>query len=383
MKLITLLRNLRKRFSKYTHTIEVLISKDNILENLKEYKTKYSDFSFAPVLKSNAYGHGLIEVAKILDKENSPFFVVDSLYEARLLRHHKIKTEILIIGYTMLKNVQNYNSVNFIFTVVSLEELRILAEKIHKNTRIHLKIDTGMHRQGILMSKIDEAIKLIKSNQYLVLEGVCSHLADADAQDKTFTERQLSNWRKVVKIFRGEFTHIKYFHISATSGVSLIDKDFTNLIRLGIGLYGINLTNDSGLDLKPALAMKSTISTLRDLEKGECVGYNHIYTLEERAKIATVPTGYFEGVDRRLSNLGFFKIKNDFAKIAGRVSMNMTSIDVSHISGLKIGDEVVVISEKSEDENSVVNIAKKINTIPYEILVHIPSALHRKVVKNI
>lgn len=85
----------------------------------------------------------------------------------------------------MLKNVQNYNSVNFIFTVVSLEELRILAEKIHKNTRIHLKIDTGMHEQGILMSKIDEAIKLIKSNQYLVLEGVCSHLADADAQDKT------------------------------------------------------------------------------------------------------------------------------------------------------------------------------------------------------
>ncbi|MDD3940627.1 MAG: alanine racemase [Candidatus Pacebacteria bacterium] len=383
MKLITLLRNLRKRFSKYTHTIEVLISKNNILGNLKEYKTKYSDFSFAPVLKSNAYGHGLIEVAKILDKENSPFFVVDSLYEARLLKHHKIQTPILIIGYTMLKNIQNYNTKNFIFTVVSLEELRILAEKIHKNTRIHLKIDTGMHRQGILISEIEEAINLIKENRYLVLEGVCSHLADADNEDKSITLNQISKWKKVVEIFKDKFTYIKYFHLSATAGVSVMDKEFTNLVRLGIGLYGISLTNDSDLDLKPALAMKSIISTLRDLEKGGSVGYNHIYTLEERAKIATVPTGYFEGVDRRLSNLGFFKIKNNFAKIAGRVSMNMTSVDVSHIPGLKIGDEVLVISEKTEDENSVVNIAKKINTIPYEILVHIPSALHRKVVKNI
>lgn len=383
MKLITLLRNLRKRFSKYTHTIEVLISKNNILGNLKEYETKYSDFSFAPVLKSNAYGHGLIEVAKILDKENSPFFVVDSLYEARLLKHHKIQTPILIIGYTMLKNIQNYNTKNFIFTVVSLEELRILAEKIHKNTRIHLKIDTGMHRQGILISEIEEAINLIKENRYLVLEGVCSHLADADNEDKSITLNQISKWKKVVEIFKDKFTYIKYFHLSATAGVSVMDKEFTNLVRLGIGLYGISLTNDSDLDLKPALAMKSIISTLRDLEKGGSVGYNHIYTLEERAKIATVPTGYFEGVDRRLSNLGFFKIKNNFAKIAGRVSMNMTSVDVSHIPGLKIGDEVLVISEKTEDENSVVNIAKKINTIPYEILVHIPSALHRKVVKNI
>lgn len=383
MKLLDFLRKIKRHFSKYQHIVEVLISKENILHNLSEYEKAYPDFLFAPVLKSNAYGHGLVEVAKILDKENSPFFVVDSLYEARLLKHHKIQTPILIIGYTMLKNIQNYNTKNFIFTVVSLEELRILAEKIHKNTRIHLKIDTGMHRQGILISEIEEAINLIKENRYLVLEGVCSHLADADNEDKSITLNQISKWKKVVEIFKDKFTYIKYFHLSATAGVSVMDKEFTNLVRLGIGLYGISLTNDSDLDLKPALAMKSIISTLRDLEKGGSVGYNHIYTLEERAKIATVPTGYFEGVDRRLSNLGFFKIKNNFAKIAGRVSMNMTSVDVSHIPGLKIGDEVLVISEKTEDENSVVNIAKKINTIPYEILVHIPSALHRKVVKNI
>lgn len=382
MKIINLLRDIRRRFSKYTHTIEVLISKNNILGNLKEYQTKYSDFLFAPVLKSNAYGHGLAEVAKILDKQKLPFFVVDSLYEARLLKHHKIQTPILIIGYTMLKNIQNYNTKNFIFTVVSLEELKILKEKINKNTRIHLKIDTGMHRQGILISEMEEAINLIKENRYLILEGVCSHLADADNEDKSITLNQISKWEKVVEIFKDKFTYIKYFHLSATSGVSVMDKEFTNLVRLGIGLYGINVTKDSKLNLKPALRMESIISTIRNLEKGEAVGYNHTHTLGEKAKIATVPTGYFEGVDRRLSNSGVFKIKNEFAKIVGRVSMNMTSINISEISNLKIGDKVVVISEKAEDENGVANIAKKINTIPYEILVHIPPTLHRKIISK-
>lgn len=380
--MLNFLREFRKRFSKYTHTIEVLISKNNILENLKEYKSKYSDFLFAPVLKSNAYGHGLVGVAKILDKENLPFFVVDSLYEARLLKHNRIKTPILIIGYTMLKNIQNYNSKNFIFTVVSLEELQILKEKINKDIRIHLKVDTGMHRQGILVSEIEEAANLIKENRHLILEGVCSHFADADNQDKTITLKQISEWKEAVKTFKDKFTYIKYFHISATSGVSVIDKEFTNLVRLGIGLYGINVTKDEKLNLKLALKMESILSTIRNLEKGESVGYNHTYSLEENSKIATVPTGYFEGVDRRLSNIGVFKIKDKFAKIVGRISMNMSSINISDISDPKIGDKVIVISEKSEDENSVENIAKKANTIPYEILVHIPPTLHRKFINR-
>lgn len=385
MKILDFLRAIKRKFSKYERTVEIFISKKNILHNLKEYQKKYSNFLFAPVLKSNAYGHGLVGIAKILDKEKLSFFVVDSLYEARLLKHHRnhrIKTPILIIGYTALKNIQNYNSKNFAFTVVSLDELKILSREIKKDIKIHLKIDTGMHRQGVQISEIEEAIKLIKENRHLVLEGICSHFSDADSDDKIFTNMQISNWKKVVKIFKDKFTYIKYFHISATSGVSLINKEFSNLVRLGIGLYGFNIASDPNLNLKSALKMEVPISTIRNLKKGESVGYNHTYTLEKDAKIATVPVGYFEGIDRRLSNIGYFKIGKDFAKIAGRVSMNITSIDVSLIPDLKIGDKVIVISENSEDANSVENIAKKAKTIPYEILIHIPQSLHRKIVKN-
>lgn len=385
MFILDSLRDIKKRFSKYSHTIEVEISKNNILNNIREYKTNYPDLLFAPVLKSNAYGHGLKEVAKILDKEKLPFFVVDSLFEARFLKHNKIKTDILIIGFTLFKNIENYNSKNFIFTITSLEELKILSEKINKSLRIHLKVDTGMRRQGILFSEINEAISLIKKNQNLILEGVCSHFASADEEDKTFTNKQIKIWQDIVEIFKDKFTFIKYFHISATSGVESINKDFTNLVRLGIGLYGVNPTNNLKLNLKPALRMISFISSIKELKAGESVGYNNTFIADKDIKIASIPVGYYEGIDRRLSNIGYLKIGEDFSKILGRVSMNISSIDVSNlkdISSLKIGDEVVIISEKEEDENSILNISKKINSIPYEVLIHIPKTLYRKVVKN-
>ncbi len=385
MFILDSLRDIKKRFSKYSHTIEVEISKNNILNNIREYKTNYPDLLFAPVLKSNAYGHGLKEVAKILDKEKLPFFVVDSLFEARFLKYNKIKTDILIIGFTLFKNIENYNSKNFIFTITSLEELKILSEKINKSLRIHLKVDTGMRRQGILFSEINEAISLIKKNQNLILEGVCSHFASADEEDKTFTNKQIKIWQDTVEIFKDKFTFIKYFHISATSGVESINKDFTNLVRLGIGLYGVNPTNNLKLNLKPALRMISFISSIKELKAGESVGYNNTFIADKDIKIASIPVGYYEGIDRRLSNIGYLKIGEDFTKILGRVSMNISSIDVSNlkdISSLKIGDEVVIISEKEEDENSILNISKKINSIPYEVLIHIPKTLYRKVVKN-
>ncbi len=382
MKLLDFLRKIKRHFSKYQHIVEVLISKENILHNLSEYEKAYPDFLFAPVLKSNAYGHGLVEVAKILDKKNLPFFVVDSLYEARFLRHHHIKTPILIIGYTLLNNIQNYNAKDFIFTIVSLEELKNLSQNISKETKVHLKVDTGMRRQGILMEEIEELKNLFKKNPKLILEGVCSHLADADNADPTFTHKQIAEWKKVETIFKNTFSNIKYFHLSATSGVEMMDKDFTNLVRLGIGLYGINVTNNKKLNLKPALEMRTIVSSIRKVKAGESVGYNKTFTFEDDGQIATIPVGYFEGVDRRLSNLGIFKIKNIFANIIGRVSMNMTMVDISKYEEINTGEPVVVVSGKEEDENSVVNIAKKINTIPYEVLVHFPAGLHRKVVKR-
>lgn len=161
-----------------------------------------------------------------------------------------------------------------------------------------------------------------------------------------------------------------------------MDKRYANLVRLGIGLYGYNLAKDSKLNLKPALRVESIISSIKNLKASESVGYKHTFTARDNMRIATVPIGYYEGVDRRLSNLGFFKIGDNFVKILGIISMNITSIDISKVQNLKIEDRVIIISEKNEDGNSIRHIAKQIETIPYEILIHLPVNLSRKVIPN-
>lgn len=373
MKLFRSLRKIRNKFStNYIPSVEVLISKTNLLHNLHEYQKQGTTLLFAPVLKSNAYGHGLVQVAQILDKEDTAFLVLDSLYEAMILRNEGIKSEILIVGHTQSENIKKTKVSRVAFTISSLEQLKELAG-MRSSRKIHLKVDTGMHRQGILPSEIEEAMVIIKSNKFLHLEGVCSHFADADGTDESFTKSQIKKWEEVAAVFRENFSSIKFFHISATAGASFAEEIVGNVVRLGIGLYGINS--------RPVLKMQSFVSSVKTVPAGDYVGYNITYQAKQNMKIATVPVGYFEGVDRRLSNCGFFKIGENFCPILGRVSMNITSIDVSSVPNVKVGDKVLIISDDSHDKNSVENIAKLAGTISWEILVHIPQHLRRVVVE--
>ena len=227
--------------------------------------------------------------------------------------------------------------------------------------------------------EIEETIKIIKHHKNLNLEGLCSHLADADGESEEFTKKQIIVWNKTVEKFQTEFGKIKYLHLANTAGNYFSGEAITNVSRLGIGLFGFNTSHNKDLDLKPVLEMVTKIATVRKVPAGEKVGYNITYETNKETILATIPVGYNEGVDRRLSNTGFVKIKNIFCPIVGRVSMNMCSVDVSEVKNLKYGDEVVVISKNSEDKNSVENISKFCETIAYEILVHIPQSLRRVV----
>ncbi|TSD03505.1 MAG: alanine racemase [Parcubacteria group bacterium Athens0714_16] len=375
-----LFRKIREKRFRYKSLVEVFIYKENLLHNLNEFRKLNTKVDVAPVLKSNAYGHGLIEIAKILDTESIPFLVVDSFYEAMILRNEGIKSEILIIGYSLEENILNNKLKNIAFTIGSLEQLENISKNLKTKTNFHIKFDTGMHRNGILDKEIEKTIILIKNNKNIFIEGICSHFADADGDDSDFTTNQIEKWNNLVEIWKKNFPETIYYHISATAGSLFADSVNANLMRLGIGLYGINTSLDDRLNLKPVLEMKSVISSIKEIKKGDKIGYNTTFTAEKNMKIATVPVGYYEGVDRRLSNNGFLKIQNKFCPILGMVSMNITTIDVSDIEQVKIGDEVVIISSKSADENSVIKIAQKCATIPYEILVHIPERLKRIVI---
>ncbi len=360
--------------------MEIIISRANLIHNLNEYQRQYPNLSFAPVLKSNAYGHGLGIVAGILDKAGIAFFVVDSLFEAMMLRNEGIESKILVIGYTSAENIKHSRLSGVAFTVTSLEQLQAIASQIRRPKKLHLKIDTGMNRQGILPSQTADAIKIIQGSKNIELEGLCSHLADADNRNTAFTDQQIKQWESAAEAFKKNFPEIKHYHLAASAGVPCVRQSAGNVARLGIGLYGLNLTPGARLDLKPVLRMQSIIGSVKTISAGESVGYGLTYKTSQAIKIATVPAGYYEGVDRKLANQGFLKIGGHFCPIIGRVSMNITTIDVSVAPDVRLGDKAVIISDKESDKNSVVNLAALVQTIPYEILIHLPPHLRRKVV---
>jgi alanine racemase len=406
---------LSKRRFPYEPLITVTISKSRLLHNLAEFQKLAPHGMVAPVLKSNAYGHGLIEIAQILEKENwahgenrgkrIPFFVVDSYFEAVALRAKGIKTHILIVGYTRPETIRKSRGQNTAFTVTSIDMLKKIAEikytaldwetgteglssyvpRPRTAHRIHLKIDTGMHRQGIMVNEIPEAISILERSRSIILEGICSHLSDADNTDDSFTDAQISVWNTVVKQFKKTFPTIRFVHLSNTDGHRYVSDIDANVSRLGIGLYGLSpsFTKSNLVDLKPVLEMKTLISGVKHIKRDDKVGYNNTFIAPKDMTIATIPVGYFEGLDRRLSNKGSVQVGNDAVAcpIIGRISMNITSIDIGKCKNVSMGDCVTVISSNVRDTNSINSMSSICDTIPYEIAVKIPEHLKRVVIE--
>ncbi len=353
--------------------IKINIHKSSLLHNLNEFRNKYPDKMIIPVLKSNAYGHGILEIANIL-KNEVPIFVIDSYFEAMKLRSDGIKNKLLVIGYVRPECLNNSKIKNISYTITSIDALK----EIKSKANIHLKFDTGMHRQGILPDEIESAFSIILNNHNITLEGICSHLSDADNIDEAFSLKQINLWNEIVKKTKEQFPNIKYFHLSNTHGHKFSNIIDSNVNRLGIGLYGI--TRFENLNLIPVLEMCTIITSIKKIKRGETVGYNNTFKADKDMIIATIPLGYYEGLDRNLSNKGFVKVQNTFCPIIGRVSMNISTIDISSIPDIKIGENVQVISNVYSDLNSIENMAKISSKINYEISVKIPVDICRKIV---
>lgn len=376
-----LLRRIVARFSRrhYQPLVTVQISRARLLHNLHEYKKNFPTLQFAPVLKSNAYGHGLVEVASILAQENVPFLIVDSYYEAMVLRRAGITTPLLLIGYVPPSTIASNRLQLLSFTVVDKEQITELARmRPKKPINLHIKIDTGMHRQGIVIEELPRILELFKTQDHLKLQGFATHLADADGQSDTLTLRQLDRWQAALAEIDKHNLTPKYLHVAASAGVRYADKTRANMVRLGIGLYGIERI--AGLNLKPVLSLQTKIVSIRTVQAGETVGYAGQHRTSAVRRIATIPVGYYEGIDRRLSDQGFVFVGTSPCAIVGRVSMNLTSIDVTDAPNASIGDQVTVISHDAAAPSSIQALAAACQTIPYDMLVHIPSALKRIIV---
>lgn len=365
----------------YHHTNQVIISKKALFENHKNLQAYHPDASICPVLKSNAYGHGLKEVAPLFDSMKCPFLVVNSLSEAYELDGLHVKTPILVMGHIDPMNVSK-RSLPFHMAVFDLSLAKALnARRI--NCNVHIFVDTGMSREGVPIQELPIFLSELKKLRHVRVVGLCSHFADADnPKSSAFVHKQIRVYNHAFRLMREKEFHPKWRHISASGGAFKIHDPLFTMIRAGIVSYGINPLEKAdphrkNITVTPALELHSSLVQIKTIVKGASVGYCRTFRARKTMTIGLLPAGYYEGVDRRLSNLGVVGIRGKFFPIVGRISMNMTTIDITGLPNPSVGETVILYSSHASDPNSIANAAVRIHTIPYDLLVHIPQSIKR------
>lgn len=354
----------------------IQINKKSLTDNFNYFQKLNPQTKVCPVLKSNAYGHGLKLIGKFVDQEINPEFIcVDSLYEAYELEKVGVKAKVLIMGYTFPENFK-YRKINFHLPVFDLETLEVL-NKYQPGVNVHIKVDTGMNRLGIKENEVDIFMRSLKKFNRVNVVGIYSHLSSADdVNEIEFSKKQIDNFKKISRYFEDEGFSFQYKHINATAGAFRFPNKEFNLTRLGLGFYGISPFPTNSLfdrrlqnKIKPALRLITHICQLKKIEKGETVSYSQIFKAKKKMKIAILPLGYYDGADRRLSNKGKVRIGDVYCPIIGFVCMNVTVIDVSAVKKPYVGQEAVIFDNQPNSLNSIKNTASLIGSIPYEVLV--------------
>jgi alanine racemase len=364
----------------------VEISKSRLKNNLQQFRQLIGrQRKLMVIVKSNAYGHGILEVSKICLKEGADWVGVANLTEALWLRANKISAPIFILSYYPLEKLEIKKGVQqeIDFPVYNLEQIRFLnqvGKELKKKINVHIKIDTGASRIGIQGQR--EALifsKKIKNSDFLNLRGFFTHYADSESKNQFYADQQTKKFQKIVQI--GE---APLFHAACSAATINTRNSLFDMVRLGIGLYGLwpsvytrQRAAQLSLFLEPVLSWWTTVIQVKELKPGTPVGYDRTFVTKKKTKIAVLPVGYADGYDRHLSNQGVVMIKGIACPVRGRVCMNLIMVDVSQVKKIKVGDKALLLAG---EENSLTNAdswARKIGTINYEVVARINQDIPR------
>lgn len=363
------------------------LDKKNLYHNISVLK----DFlppgcKFMPAVKANAYGHGAVLISKALNQIGIDSFCVASASEGIELRKGGVCGEILILGYTQPECFPLLIKYNLVQTVVNYHYAELLND-YGKPVKVHIKIDTGMHRLGERAEHIEEIARMFQMKN-LIIEGAFTHLCADEStspKDRTFTEAQGKAFYQVISVLKEQGYSCPKVHLLASYGLINYPELSGDYARIGIALYGV-LSNRSDIQkckipLLPVLSIKVRIAAIKDLLCGEGVGYGLSYTATENRKIAILPIGYADGIPRALScGNGNVLINGSIAPIIGRICMDQTIIDVTDIPTVKEGDIAIIIGKSGNAEITAYDMAEQTGTITNEILSRLGSRLDRFII---
>ena len=347
------------------------------------------------VIKAHGYGHGVIPVAQVLEKAGVDAFAVAILEEALVLRNVGIHSPIILLNGFWEGQEEEIIQHQLIPTIYSQEMLLRLertASDLGKTCPFHLKVDTGMSRLGIDWEEGVRFLEQCSQCRWVHCDGIYTHFSCAEDIQSPSTLRQLSHFKNLLEQL-GETAHGSWCHAANSAAMINFRESWFNAVRPGLILYGINpigTQNRQGVpnsgeeswegvlaSLRPVLSFKTRVAQLKTLKKGKAIGYGDSHIAPKDSLIATLPVGYADGFMRSLSNQGAVLVRGQRAPIVGRISMDLSTIDVTDVTGVEIGDEVVLIGQQCGEEMGVSEMAALAGTIPYEILCRIGGRVTR------
>ncbi|MDA1060632.1 MAG: alanine racemase [bacterium] len=368
----------------------VEIKEESLRNNITQFRNIVGDnVLLCPCVKANAYGHGLAICGRIFIEAGADWLSVNSLYEARTLRDAGIKAPIYILGYVPLSALKEAVELECRLVVYNRETIDKLAE-IGKEVKVHIKLETGNNRQGVLVEDLLEFAKHIEGIENIKLEGLSTHFANIeDTTDHSYAEKQLARFNDSVKSLESIGIEIPIKHCANSAATILFKETHFQMVRTGISNYGLWPSNETyvsylkemgdGFELMPAFSWKAKIAQIKNIPAGEMIGYGCTYKTTHDTKLAIIPIGYYDGYDRGI-NGAHVLIHGKRAPLRGRVCMNIIMVDVSDIPEAKLEDEVVLVGRSGDEEISVEVFAGWCGTINYEIPTRVNERIPRKLV---
>ncbi len=359
----------------------VEVNLKNLSHNLSVIRERVGKRKVMGIVKANAYGHGLVEISKHLEKENIDYLGVAFIEEAIALRKSDIKTPILVLGGLDNNQIEMFLENDITITGSSIEKLEAISTKAHelnKIAKVHLKIDTGMGRIGVQWNRAEPFIKKAFDLPNIEIEGIFSHFISSSL-DLDLTKKQLERFNSVLTIVDKYTDREKLIvHLSNSGAIANnLEDAFFDMVRSGLSLYGYSPIEDFQKKLKPINTFKTKVSYFKVLEKGSTVGYDATYKTKERTRIVTLPLGYADGYARSLSNKGKVIIRDREYPIVGRVCMDQCMVDIGPDGEAYNGDDVLLWGNDDKNNIDLWEVNKTANRSIYDMLCGISQRVPR------